>query len=167
MKRKPKFTYVGISQEEWDKGNRAMYDKWDTADLTKEERLGLAYCRFNNGLWDDIFAPCPEGFYDLPIISGKPGVLTRRAYTATPREQIRGMLSEEQLDMYRWKFNLGKTEEEWRQWYYIDRPKELAAMKRQSAHEERIREILSAIRTGASIVAVIGFIIAALLWLAA
>ena len=166
VKRKPKFTRVEIQQEEQDRGCQAMYDQYDTADLTKEERLGLAYCRFNNGLWDDIFASCPEGFYNLPLISDKPGVLTRRAYTATPREQIRGMLSEEQLDMYRWKFNLGKTEEEWRQWYYIDRPRELAEMKWQHKRRERIKELVTAAASGAGLGVTIGAIIGALLWLA-
>lgn len=140
-----------------------MYDQYDVAGLTKEERLGLAYCRFNSGLWDDIFCDCPEGFYDLPLTSDKPGVLTRRTYTAAPREQIREMLSEAQRSMYWWKFAVGKTEEAWRRWYYIDQPKELAEMKRQCAREERIRGMLSAAANGTSFGLMIGIIIAAVL----
>lgn len=166
MKRKPKVTYVGIPQEEQDRECQAMYDQYDTAGLTKEERLGLAYCRFNSGLWDDIFSSCPEGFYELPLTSDKPGVLTRRTYTAAPREQIRKMLSEAQRSMYWWKFAVGKTEEEWRRWYYIDRPRELAEMKWQHKRRERIKELVKAAASGAGLGVAIGAIIGALLWLA-
>lgn len=119
-----KFRKIKIPQAEWDKATQDKFAKWEQTNLTEEERLGLAYCRFNCWQWDDIFCPCPEGFYDLPRFSDKPGVLTREKYIRRPRKQIKEYLGEAKTSMYWWKFALGRSESEWREWYFVERLEE-------------------------------------------
>lgn len=116
-----KFKKIKISQAEWDKATQDKFAKWEQTNLTEEERLGLAYCRFNCWQWDDIFCPCPEGFYDLPRFSNGAGVLTREKYIRRPKKQIEEYLGKTKTSMYWWKFELGRSESEWREWYFVDR----------------------------------------------
>lgn len=130
----------------FDKELQDEFAKIEQTNLTAEERLGLAYCRFNCWQWDDIFCPCPEGFYDLPRFSDKPGVLTREGFIDVQLEEIERTLTPAQQSMYWWKFKLNATEDEWRQWYYIDRIIENAKRKDQRKHRERrVRAVIGAV----------------------
>lgn len=129
----------------FDKELQDEFAKIEQTNLTDEERLGLAYCRLNSWQWDDLFGPCPEGFYDLPYSSGKPGVLTRDVYTQRPKEQIRAELGIAKVSMYWWKFILGKSEEEWKRWYYTEWPAEYAKMTRIRERRERLKDVLSTV----------------------
>lgn len=141
-----KFKKIKIPQAEWDKATQDKFAKWEQTNLTEEERLGLAYCRFNCWQWDDIFCPCPEGFYDLPRFSDKPGVLTREGFIDVQLEEIERTLTPAQQSMYWWKFEMNATEDEWRQWYYIDRIIENAKRKDQrKRRERRVRAVIGAV----------------------
>ena len=113
-----------VFQSDFDKAKQDAYAEWENANLTVEERLGLAYCRLNSYLWDELIAPCPEGFYDLPCFSNGAGVLTREKYIRRPRKQIKEYLGEAKTSMYWWKFALGRSESEWREWYFVERLEE-------------------------------------------
>ena len=75
-------------------------------------RLGEAYVNMNGWKWDEICGPKPEGFdemtsrekYELPAF--------KKAF-----RKIRLYLTYEQMSMFWWTIELGKTYEEWREWY--------------------------------------------------
>lgn len=122
----------------FDKELQDEFAKIEQTNLTDEERLGLAYCRLNSYLWDELIAPCPEGFYDLPCFSNGAGVLTREKYTRRPKKQIKEYLGEAKTSMYWWKFALGRSESEWREWYFVDR---LEAERRSQALWNIVRDL--------------------------
>lgn len=102
----------------------AVYEK---PDMSETDRLGLAYCRLNSWLWDDIAGECPKDFYSLPRYRnlGK----SRKAYIEKPISEIRAKLGKENCSKYWWLYSLGKTEEAWREWYYGERLKEARRSK--------------------------------------
>ena len=63
-----------------DKILQIRFAKWEKTCRTEEERLGLAYCRFNCWQWDELCGPCPENFYELLPFSRLQGQKTRKDY---------------------------------------------------------------------------------------
>lgn len=90
-----------------------MYEHIDKSRLNPEARMGLAYCRMNCFKWDEYMGEKPEGFeknkYELLKSSMK---------------KIRNLLGENNCSKYWWIFELGRTEDEWAHWYYVDKYKE-------------------------------------------
>ena len=98
------------------------------------DRLGEAYVRLNTWKWDDIFGPKPEGYdqmtdhekYQLPE--------HRKAF-----EQIMMHLSPAQKSMYWWTIGLGKTYDEWCDWFdevYLDEKEDKSDDRSQNLQEE-------------------------------
>lgn len=105
-------------------GDRIKHDPLalvDESKLSKEDRLGLAYCRLNFFQWDELFGPKPDGFEDLPNYNG-PGK-TKHDYIAPIMRSIDLNYSDMLMSRAWWLFGLGRTEEEWRLWYFYERLK--------------------------------------------
>lgn len=105
-----------------DKALIEKYTAYEKPDMSETDRLGLAYCRLNNWLWDDIVGECPKDFYNLPCY-GEEHEKTRRDYTHPPLEEIRAKLGAENCSKYHWLYSMEKTENEWREWYFGERPR--------------------------------------------
>ena len=100
----------------------------DETQLTHEERLGLAYCRLNGWEWDELFGPKPEGWdkmpeYEYPYTLGTKRKVypTKFDYAKPMLFAIEKILGDAKCSYYHWRFNLGKSYEEWLQWYVVDR----------------------------------------------
>ena len=91
-----------------------MYEHINESKLNPEARMGLAYCRMNCWEWDDYMSNKPEGFEE----SNKFEILKQ------PMKEIENIIGVNNCNKYLWLFQLGKTEAEWAQWYYVDRYKE-------------------------------------------
>lgn len=75
----------------------------DERKLSITDRLGLAYCRLNSYEWDDLLA-------------GEPA--TDTSTCCRKMMAIQEIIGEANTSRCWWKFNLGRTEDEWREWYY-------------------------------------------------
>lgn len=118
--------------------------KEDELDLV--DRLGLAYCRLNSYRWDDYIGEKPEGFDELSNHdSRKP--ITKSDYVRPILKEIKKTIGEANVSRCWWLFELGRTEEEWKEWYYkenvrymADRMKFLAEMAEEKKRTERRQE---------------------------
>ena len=78
----------------------------DEDELNMDERLCLAWCRLNIGVWDDVLGDEPEDFQQL----------SERIMESI--EQIEGSAFVNRC----WNMMaLGKTDYEWLRWYAVDR----------------------------------------------
>ena len=78
----------------------------DEDELNMDERLCLAWCRLNIGVWDDVLGDAPEDFQQL----------SDRIMASI--EQIEGSAFVNRC----WNtMALGKTDFEWLRWYAVDR----------------------------------------------
>lgn len=115
-----------------------LYDV-DENSLSKIDRLGLAYCRFNSGYWDEIICPKPKGFDGLPdhdryglerishpfIMSILSKLFPKKYAKKTTKHDLvipvmRGIESEigaANTSRCHWVYGMKRTEEEWREWY--------------------------------------------------
>lgn len=97
----------------------------DESNLSKIDRLGLAYCRLINYEWDDILGPKPKGFDDLPRSSPKKIWLKRQpcktGFVRPAMKGIEAMIGEANCSRCWWVFKLGRSEEEWFHWYITER----------------------------------------------
>lgn len=110
---------------EFERGDRVYHDPLalvDESKLSKEDRLGLAYCRLNSWKWDELFGPKPVGFEDLPDYN-RPGEtkITKGDYISPIMRSIELNCSDMTLSRCWWIFELEKTEEEWIAWYFGER----------------------------------------------
>lgn len=80
------------------------FEKIDESQLSIVDRLGLAYCRLNSYEWDEILGE-PPAVYGHKVLYAKMMAI----------EEIIGKANTSRCW---WKFSIGKTEEEWREWYY-------------------------------------------------
>lgn len=102
------------------------YKHWtdfvDESKLSREDRLALAVCRLNNGDWDSFIGPKPEGYDDLPDYQ-KPNFFTGKRKPCKFEHRIRAakaiesIIGEAAVSRFYWLHGLGKTEDEWLQWY--------------------------------------------------
>lgn len=76
------------------------------SELNETERLGLAWCRLNNGMWDPLLGTKPEEFHTNPT-----------AYLIPAMEAIEGIIGFANCDWAWWRFGLKKSREEWLQWW--------------------------------------------------
>lgn len=99
----------------------------DESILNRTDRLGLAYCRLNNGEWDEILGPKPAGFDDLPRFPQKPKWPWQKKgpskadFTWPAMRAIELIIGEANRDRCLWLFMLRKTEKEWFRWYVTER----------------------------------------------
>ena len=85
-----------------------------------EDRLGLAWVRANKWEWDEeVLGPKPENYDNLPNYNS--GDKSKRDYIAPAMRQIENELSRMVTSRYWWKYELGRTEEEWLKWYLEER----------------------------------------------
>ena len=92
------------------------------AELNEVDRLGLAYCRLCAWGWDEIVGPKPEGFDDLPDFDRrkfrrfrKP-IRTKHDYIWPKLKGIEFLIGKDNTSRCWWIFELGRTEEQWREW---------------------------------------------------
>lgn len=83
----------------------------DESELSPVERLGLAWCRLNGFEWDELVGPKPEGFDELPDIPK--AIPSKYCFVRRHMESIEQTLGHEYLNLCWWRFELGKSEEEW------------------------------------------------------
>lgn len=98
--------------------------KIDESKLDRIDRLGLAYCRLNGYQWDDYIGPKPEGFDQMPIDRPKPKLLRKHRcvpckadFVSPAMHAIESIIGEANISRCWWVYWLGRTEEEWFQWY--------------------------------------------------
>lgn len=91
-------------------------------DLDRVERLALAHIRLSCYEWDEIVGPKPHGFDNLPKYA-KPHWLTRKRklsrsdYVRPAMTAIETVIGAANISRVWWKYGLGRSEEEWFQWY--------------------------------------------------
>lgn len=99
----------------------------DESSLNETDRLGLAWCRLNNAEWDDILGPKPEGFDEMSKFPEpwwkfwKRKKPTKSDILWNRMQNIKSMIGEANVSRCWWIFALGRTEEEWRNWYINER----------------------------------------------
>ena len=76
-------------------------------------RLGQAFVRMNGFQWDDICGPKPEGFDEMTNREKHHFPAFRDAF-----EKVEMYLTPAQRSMFWWTIELGKTYEQWHEWYY-------------------------------------------------
>lgn len=94
----------------------------DESKLNRTDRLGLAWCRLNCGVWDEILGPMPDGFEDLPLVTLERRIFQKKQpckfdFIAPAKRAIVSIVGEANVSRCWWLFVLGKTEDEWLQWY--------------------------------------------------
>ena len=81
-----------------------------------EQRLGLAWVRGNKWIWDEeVFGPKPDIYEDLPMFSS--GGESKYDYIHPKMEEVSKEISRMITSKYWWLYELGRTEEEWKEWY--------------------------------------------------
>lgn len=94
------------------------------ADLSFADRLGLAYCRLNCCVWDEILGPKPDRFDELPTFSSKRLFRKRQPgksdYTIPAMRAILSIIGDANVSRCWWIFVLGRSKEDWLQWYLSD-----------------------------------------------
>lgn len=97
----------------------------DESKLSKKDRLGLAWCRLNCYAWDEILGPKPSGFEAMPDFSTKQLFRKKRQckhdYVLPAMRAIESIIGRANISRCWWLFQLGRTEEEWFQWYVTER----------------------------------------------
>ncbi len=81
-------------------------------EASSKDRLGEAYRRLNCFAWDPIFGEAPEGFFTMTDKEKYQDPYFREVY-----DLISELLSEKEKSMYWWTMALGKTYEEWKNWW--------------------------------------------------
>ena len=81
----------------------------DESKLSPIERLGLAYCRLNCWVWDELIGAKPDGFEQMTNEE-------KRGYIEPQLNRIEQMLGKPYTDRCWWVYEMGKTEEEWLEW---------------------------------------------------
>lgn len=95
----------------------------DESALTQTDRLGLAWCRLNCDIWDDIVGEKPVGFDELPRFDDRrfrvfrKKMATKHDYVHPAMVDIELEIGHKSVSRCWWLFALKKTEEEWHQWY--------------------------------------------------
>lgn len=99
----------------------------DKSKLDRTDRLGLAWCRLNSFVWDEIIGEKPPGFDELPNYAE--GKASKHDYVHPAILGIESIIGEANASRCWWVFKLGKTEEEWLRWYISERHEHKRARK--------------------------------------
>lgn len=115
----------------------------DESELNPIDRLGLAYCRLNQWEWDEILGPKPDGFDALPYFGAAPGTRkkkyrNRHDCIQPAMRYLESVIAQAQFSRCWWLFVLGRSEEEWIQWYNLKEVME-SAMKAEQANSRPTR----------------------------
>lgn len=94
----------------------------DVSTLNNVDRLGVAACRLNRWEWDDILGPKPEGFDSLPNFIQKRHFWERKKpskqdFVTPAYNAIKSIIGEANISRCWWKYFLGRSDEEWFNWY--------------------------------------------------
>lgn len=94
----------------------------ETTGILNTDRLYIALRRLNRWEWDDLLGPKPEGFDDLPKWTEKKWWQFKRRksksdYISRPKRAIEKIVGEAVISRLWWVNELGRTEEQWFQWY--------------------------------------------------
>lgn len=100
----------------------------DESKLSPVERLGLAYCRLNCWIWDELVGTKPDGFDRMTYDE-------KRGYIEPQLNRIEQTLGKPYVDRCWWLYEMGNTEEEWLEW----RKSRLAYEKEYNRHENAKR----------------------------
>lgn len=92
----------------------------DESALSKTDRLGLAWCRLNCFEWDELVGTKPSGFNMLPEFA-EDNAPSKYQFVIPEMNKIENVIDKANLNRYWWMFALGRSEEEWREWYWHDR----------------------------------------------
>lgn len=105
-------------------GKKVMkINKYPTEYTDFLDRIGLAFCRLNRWEWDELLGPKPEGFDDLPDYDSRKlqrfrrPMRTKDTYISPAIITMESILGPANTSRYWWKYALGKTDEEWIEWY--------------------------------------------------
>lgn len=86
-----------------------MLETIDESKLSPVERLGLAYCRLNCWIWDELAGDKPDGFEQMTNEE-------KHVYIHPKLNRIEQILGSPYTSRCWWVYELGKTEEEWLEW---------------------------------------------------
>lgn len=81
----------------------------DESKLSPVERLGLAYCRLNCWIWDELVGEKPDGFDRMTSDE-------KHAHIYPQLRRIEQILGNPYVNRCWWLYEMGKTEEEWLEW---------------------------------------------------
>ena len=82
-----------------------------------DDRLGLAWTRLNTYKWDCLFGQEPKGFSNLPNFS-KNGEKDKCTIIRPLMKEIEDEFAHRATSKAWWIHELGRTEDEWRRWYF-------------------------------------------------
>lgn len=86
-----------------------MIETIDESKLSPVERLGLAYCRLNCWIWDELAGDKPDGFEQMTNEE-------KHIYIHPQLNRIEQILGSPYVNRCWWIYEMGKTEEEWLEW---------------------------------------------------
>lgn len=86
-----------------------MLETIDESKLSPVERLGLAYCRLNCWIWDELVGDKPDGFEQMTNDE-------KHVYVHPQLNRIEQILGSPYVSRCWWIYVMGKTEEEWLEW---------------------------------------------------
>lgn len=86
-----------------------MLETIDESKLSPIERLGLAYCRLNCWIWDELAGDKPDGFEQMTNEE-------KHIYVHPQLNRIEQILGSPYVNRCWWIYVMGKTEEEWLEW---------------------------------------------------
>lgn len=92
--------------------NDTMLDQWvgKEQELERLDRLGLAYCRFYSGQWDNYIAPPPPGYQHM-----RKEEQLHLSWVVS--RNLSEYLGSAETSRAWWKFVRGASDEEWLVWY--------------------------------------------------
>lgn len=106
----------------------SKYEHIKENELDRVDRLGLAFCRLNCGEWDEIIGPKPDGFDEMVEFDKEFHDTRRRTawptkhdYIGPALKGIEDIIGDANTSRCWWKYELGRSEQEWLKWYVGER----------------------------------------------
>lgn len=103
-----------------------MIETIDESKLSPVERLGLAYCRLNCWIWDELVGDKPDGFEQMTNEE-------KHIYVHPQLNRIEQILGSPYVSRCWWVYELEKTEEEWLEWRKSRMPDERESNRENNA----------------------------------
>lgn len=103
-----------------------MLETIDEGKLSPIERMGLAYCRLNCWIWDELAGDKPDGFEQMTNEE-------KHGYIEPQLDRIEQILGSPYTSRCWWVYELGKTEEEWLEWRKSRMPDERESNRENNA----------------------------------
>lgn len=83
-----------------------------------EEDLGRAWVHANQWQWDELFGDPPPGFDEMPDWGDHP---SKREFLSPKMRLIESLIGCVGTSRAWWLYYLGRSEAEWRKWYFTER----------------------------------------------